>query len=174
VKVTSNGITLFHEFNYRNEETGRLRGQMVLAWFNPELPEILTVTDMNRENAFCVTRSPAVPAMDATAEQLEDEFSRIAAHQSYGRVRYKMLRTKYATPFRRAIVDGATADLGRQIEAGQARAGAERNQEERRQTKLRTLSRSLKMTISPTAARRPETLPAVERLTELLKEDETT
>jgi hypothetical protein len=177
LKVTSNGITLRfgnQAFNYRNEETGRLRGQVVLAWFNPELPESITVTDMNRENAFCVTASPAVPAMDATAEQLEDEFSRIAAHQSYSRVRYKMLRTKYVTPFRRAIVDGATEDLGRQIEAQHAQAGAERNQEERRQTKLRTLSRNLKMTISPTAARRPETLPAVERLTELLNEEETT
>ncbi len=174
-KVTSNGITLRfgnQAYNYRNEATGRLRGQTVLAWFNPELPETLTVTDMNRDNAFCVALSPALPAMDATAEQLEDEFARIAAHQSYARVRYRMLRTKYATPFRRAIVDGSTADLGRQIESQEAQARAEQGQEARRQTKLRSLSRNLKMTLSPAAARRPETLPAVERLSELLKDEE--
>ncbi|HOC57903.1 MAG TPA: hypothetical protein PKI20_19950 [Verrucomicrobiota bacterium] len=177
LKVTSNGITLRfgkQAYNYRNEETGRLRGQMVLAWWNPELPETLTVTDMNRENAFCVALSPSLPAMDATTEQLEDEFGRIAAHQSYARVRYRMLRTKYATPFRRAVVDGATADLGRQIEAQQAQTRAEQGQEARRQTKLSSLSRNLNMTLSPAAARRPETLPAVERLSQLLKEEENT
>jgi len=177
VKVTSNGIPLRfgnQAFNYRSEETGRLRGQTVLAWFNPELPETLTVTDMNRENAFCVALSPDVPAMDATAEQLEDAFAGIAAHQSHARVRYQVLKAKYATPFRRAIVDGATAELGEQIAAGQSQLQAEHGKEEKRMAKVRTLSRNLKMTLSPTAARRPETAPALERLTELLNEEETT
>jgi hypothetical protein len=175
LKVTSNGITLRfgnQAFNYRNEETGRLRGQTVLAWFNPELPETLTVTDMNRENAFCVTRSPDVPAMDAPPELLEQEMERIAAHQAYARVRYRMLQAKHATPFRRALVDRATAELGEQIEAGQSRLQAEQGKEEKRIAKVRTLSRSLKMTLSPTAARRPETAPALERLNELLNEEE--
>ena len=162
-------------YNYRNEETGRLRGQTVLAWFNPEVPEILTVTDMNRENAFCVELSPAVPAMDAPAEVLEQEMERIAAHQSYARVRYRMLRAKYATPFRRAIVDRATAELGEQFQTRQAELEAARGQEEKRQATARTLSRNLKMTLSPAAARRPETVPALRRLNELLnKEDEST
>jgi hypothetical protein len=176
LKVTKNGITLRfgnQAYNYRNVETGRLEGQMVLTWFNPELPETLTVPDMNRENAFCVTLSPEVPAMDATAEQLEDAFARIGEHESYSRVRYKMLRTKYATPFRRAIVDGTTAELGLQIAAGQSRLQAEHGKEEKRMAKVRTLSRNLKMTLSPTAARRPETAPALERLNELLNEEET-
>ena len=177
LKVTSNGITLRfgnQAYNYRNEETGRLRGQMVLAWFNPELPETLTVTDMNRENAFCVVRSPDVPAMDAPAEVLEQEMERIAAHQSYGRVRYRMLKTKHATPFRHSIVDRATAELGEQIETGQSRLQAEHGQEEKRQAKARKLGRGLKMTLSPTAARRPETVGALERLNELINEEETT
>ena len=38
---------------------------------------------------------------------------------------------------------------------------------------VRALSGKLKMTLSPTAARRPETVPALERLTELLNEEET-
>jgi hypothetical protein len=175
LKVTSNGITLRfgnQAYSYRNEETGRLRGQMVLAWFNPDLPETLTVTDMNRENAFCVALSPSVPAMDATSEQLEEEFARIAAHQSYARVRYRTLKAKHATPFRRAIVDVATAELGEQIAAGQSRMQAEQGKEEKRLAKVRTLSRNLKMTLSPTAARRPETAPALERLNELLNEEE--
>lgn len=158
---------------YRNEETGRLRGQTVLAWFSLEVPEILTVTDMNRENAFCVGLSPSVPAMDATAEQLQGAYAEIAAHQSYARVRYKTLKAKHAMPFRHAIVDRATAELGEQIAAGQSRMQVEQGREEKRQTKVRTLSRNLKMTLTPTAERRPETVPALERLTELLNEEET-
>jgi len=177
LKVTSNGITLrfgSQAFNYRNEETGRLRGQTVLAWFNPDLPETLTVTDMNRENAFCVELSPSVPAMEAPAELLEQELETIAAHQSYARVRYRMLRAKYATPFRRAVVDGATAELGEQIAAGESRLQAEHGQEEKRQAKARKLSRGLNMTLSPTAVRRPETVGALERLNELINEEEIT
>jgi hypothetical protein len=177
LQVTSNGITLRfgkQAYNYRNEETGRLRGQTVLAWFNPETPEILTVTDMNRENAFCVEVSPVVPAMDAPAELLEQEMERIAAHQSYARVRYRMLKAKYATPFRHAIVDRATAALGEQIQTQQAELQAVRGQEDRRQATVRTLSRNLKMTLSPAAARRPETAPALRRLNELLEKEEET
>jgi hypothetical protein len=179
LRVTSNGITLRfgnQAYNYRNEETGRLRGQMVLAWFNPELPETLTVTDMNRENAFCVALSPALPAMDAPESEPElwrEENERIAAHMSYARVRYRMLKAKYATPFRQAVVDRATAELGEQIAAGQSWLQTEHGQEEKRLSKARALSGKLKMTLSPTAARRPETVPALERLTELLNEEET-
>jgi hypothetical protein len=175
LNVTSNGITLRfgkQVYNYRNEATGRLRGQTVLAWFNPELPGILTVTDMNRKNAFCVARSQDVPAMDAPAELLEQEMERIAAHQSYARVRYRMLKSKYATPFRRVVMDEATAELGTQIEAGQAQLAAARNQDQRQQGKVRKLSRGLNMRVPELAARRPETAPALERLQELLKEDE--
>jgi hypothetical protein len=146
LKVTKNGITLRfgnQAYNYRNVETGRLEGQMVLTWFNPELPETLTVPDMNRENAFCVTLSPEVPAMDATAEQLEDAFARIGEHESYSRVRYKTLRAKYATPFRKAIVDRATAQLGEKMAAGQARVAAQKDQEQRRQGGVHRRAREL-------------------------------
>jgi hypothetical protein len=70
-------------------------------------------------------------------------------------------------------VDGTTAELGLQIAAGQSRLQAEHGKEEKRMAKVRTLSRNLKMTLSPTAARRPETAPALERLNELLNEEET-
>ena len=64
--------------------------------------------------------------------------------------------------------------LGEQIEAGQSRLQAEHGQEEKRQARTRKLSRSLKMTLSPTAARRPETVGALERLSELMNQKETT
>ena len=161
VRVTSNGITLRfgkQVYNYRNEQTGRLRGQEVLAWFNPELPEILSVTDMNRENPFCVERTQEVPAMDAPAELLEQEFKRIGDHMSYARVRYRTLKSKFATPFRRAIVDAETAELGKAITAGQARITEQRDQEQKQQTRLNKLATALGTRVSV----RPRRLEKVE------------
>jgi hypothetical protein len=169
LKVTSNGITLRfgkQAYNYRNEQTGRLRGQTVLTWWNPDAPEILTVTDMNRENAFCVELSPDVPAVDAPAEMLEQEMKRIAAHQSYARVRYRMLRTKYATPFRRAVVDQATAELGGQMEAQRAAVRTRQDQRAKAQRVYGRLN-----AVAPAGAR-TEQIEAMEDLNRLLKQED--
>jgi chaperonin cofactor prefoldin len=127
---------------------------------------------MNRENAFCVERSQDVPAMDCSEELLGQELARIEAHQSYARVRYRMLKSKFAMPFRRVIADAATAELGTRMEAERSRVAAARSQEQRQQGKVRKLSRGLNMAVSDRAARRPETAPALERLTELMNEVE--
>jgi hypothetical protein len=139
VKVTSNGITLRfgkQVYNYRNEQTGRLRGQTLLGWFNPELPEILSVTDMNRENAFCVERTQEVPAMDAPPELLEQEFERINEHMSYARVRYRTLKARFSVPFRRTFADNKTVMLGVEISEQQNKIEARRADDQKRQTRV--------------------------------------
>lgn len=146
IKVTSNGITLRfgkQVYNYRNEQTGRLRGQTVLAWFNPELPEILSVTDMNRENPFCVERTQEVPAMDAPAELLEQEFGRINAHMSYARVRYRTLKARFSVPFRRTFADNKTVMLGVEISEQQNKIEARRADDQKRQTRVSKHARDL-------------------------------
>jgi hypothetical protein len=170
LKVTSNGITLRfgkQVFNYRNEQTGRLRGQTVLAWFNPELPELLTVTDLNHDNAFCVARSQEVPAMDAPSDLLNQEMMRIEAHLSYARVRYRTLRAKFATPFRRVIVDAQTAQLGNEIQAHQAALEIERRQAKQRQVRARKVYGQLNLTAPADAP--PDRIEAAERLGKLLQ-----
>ena len=55
VPVTTNGICFgigSKSFVYRNERTGQDRGKTVLAWFDPESPEFLCVTDMNPMSAI--------------------------------------------------------------------------------------------------------------------------
>jgi hypothetical protein len=171
LKVTSNGITLRfgkQVFNYRNEQTGHLRGQTVLAWFNPELPELLTVTDLNQDNAFCVARSQEVPAMDAPGDLLNQELMRIEAHLSYARVRYRTLRAKFSTPFRRVIVDEQTARLGNEIQAQQAALEVERRQAKQRQVRARKVYGRLNLTAPANAA--PDRIEAAERLEKLLQE----
>lgn len=146
VKVTSHGITLRfgkQVYNYRNEQTGQLRGQTVLAWFNPELPEILSVTDMNRQNPFCVERTQEVPAMDAPAELLEQEFERIEAHMSYARVRYRTLKARFSVPFRRTVADHDAVMLGVEIAGHRNQHEARRTEEKKERTRLNRLANAL-------------------------------
>ena len=63
--MTKNGIRIEigkEIFKYHDANVGRLVGEKVLAWFNPEMPELLTVTDMNHKNAFCVELSENPPS----------------------------------------------------------------------------------------------------------------
>jgi len=118
VLVGRNGITLRfgkQNFIYRNAETGKLRGKQVLAWFNPEMPELLAVTDMDRKNCFTVERSEDVPAMEAPEDVLSREMGRVAAHNGYARQRYRTLARIADLNARPTIMDQDTARLGREI-----------------------------------------------------------
>jgi len=140
-RVTRNGITLRfgkNAFTYRNEATGRLIGQTVLAWFNPEAPDVLCVSDMERRNVFAVERSQDVPAVDALEELLSTEQARVAAHQSYAKTYYRTLRSKFGGAFRINVVDRATGKLGQAIDA---QSEAAREHIERRTSRLSGVQR---------------------------------
>jgi len=176
ILVTKNGITLHfgkQVFNYRNKRTGELRGQTVIAWFNPELPEVLAVTDMKKENAFCVERSQSVPALDAPEELLAQETQRVADHMSYARTRYRVLKAKYDQDFRPLVVDRHTVELGQQIEGGRAEATARIKQKRDLQTRARKVYGGLGLDIPNAGDARPEQIEAAQRLANLLNEGET-
>jgi hypothetical protein len=74
VTVRQEGIVLTIRGNrllYYNEHTGPLIGQEVSARYNLEMPELLTVCDMKRQNYFSVGRIE-LPAVSATKEQFEE------------------------------------------------------------------------------------------------------
>jgi len=119
-RVNRNGITLRfgkHAFVYRNSLTGRLVGKQVLTWFDPDCPHTLTVTDMDRQNPFCVPLSTDIGAMDATPEEMDEATSSAASHQSYARTRYSDLRAKFIPRFRVNVAIGVTAALGEEMNA---------------------------------------------------------
>jgi hypothetical protein len=135
VKVTRNGIRLQFgkkAFIYHDANTGRYQGRMVLAWFNPELPEILSVTDMKRENCFTVEASQDVDAMNAAPEVLALEMSRIDAHNSYARHRYRTIARLAGLNPRPTFMDPDSAKLGSDIAAQQEAALAERRRRQKR------------------------------------------
>jgi hypothetical protein len=119
VPVTVNGICFrvgSKKYVYRNERTGQDRGKQVLAWFDPECPEYVCVTDLNRCNPYLVERSQKVdfiaePGDANYAHQLE----LVAGHNAYPKARFHTVKAKFAPTFRRNLVDVTTAELAQEI-----------------------------------------------------------
>jgi hypothetical protein len=123
VKVTLNGVTFQvgkQKFNYRGNEIAHMVGQDVLAWFDPENPETLVVTDIQRRNPICVARSQQVSALECVTDpdsgRLAQELRRVAAQGSYMKARFTAVKSKFPMPHRRALADARTLQLGQQIE----------------------------------------------------------
>jgi hypothetical protein len=130
VEVGNNGITIRigkKSFVYRNEQTGRDKYQRKLAWFNPEEPSILAVTDLNMKNPYSVPISNSVDALNPNAEALAVELARVAEHERYGKTRYSVLKANYAPLFRRVVPDRAAVRTGDAIR--QQRADIEQHRE---------------------------------------------
>jgi hypothetical protein len=174
VTVGRNGIVLRfgkQSFVYRNAKTGELRGKEVLAWFNPELPELLAVTDMNRENCFTVERAEDVPAMDATPDELHRAMASVNEHNGYARQRYRTLARIAGLNARPTIMDTATARLGQDIAEQQAEGVVTRNKRTARMVKgAKAFSR---LGYRPRADENvtDRQLGAADELTKLLQED---
>jgi hypothetical protein len=132
VPVTTNGICFrigSKSFVYRNEWTGQDRGKTVLAWFDPECPEFLCVTDMNRQNPYLVERSTPVDFLAAPGDPVfEREIAKAASHSAYPRARYNVLKARFAPTFRRNLVDVETAETGQEFQRLRTEKLAEQKQ----------------------------------------------
>jgi hypothetical protein len=162
-RVTKNGIILKfgkNSFAYRNEQTGRLIGQDILAWFNPEAPEVISVTDLDRQNPFAVPLSPEIPAIDATPEQMRSAVEPIAAHQSHARAYYRTLKNKFERPFRANLVAPQITELGQTFDRQQTAV----QEQTRAAASLERRADKLGVNVSRSDPRREEIIDAVEGL----------
>jgi hypothetical protein len=130
--VTFNGVTLQYGkqiFNYRGQEIAHLVGRMVLAWFDPENPETLVVTDMKRKNPICVARSQSPNALEALVEPesgtLARELERVGQQASYMKTRYNTIKLKFGLPCRQTVVDSQTRELAGQFNRAKAATQAQ-------------------------------------------------
>ncbi len=152
--VGNNGVTLSfgkERFTYRDAQTGALRGQTVLCWFDPDAPEHLVITDMNRKNPISVERAVAVLPFDDESEHFRHEIGKAQAHSGHARARYRVLRTGFKESFRRVIPDRAAAELGATIELKRAERSTEQRAQESLHRKAARLCEELGM---PTALAR--------------------
>lgn len=138
-RVGVNGITLQFgkkKYVYRDHQTGPLRGQQVLVWFDPENPDAITVTDMKRRHPFEVERAQDVPAIDPPEELLRHENEKRNGHMGYARERYNVLKNESPVPFRKTQLDPNLRHVGQQIEQGRKQRKNQQAAETRRQQSL--------------------------------------
>ena len=82
---------------YCNKHTGIAIGTRLLAFYNLEMPELLTVSDMDRKNYFTV-RAINLPAMTATREQRAEVNQLRKAHMApakaiFGNIKHEVVST---------------------------------------------------------------------------------
>lgn len=174
--VTTNGISFRigkQNFIYRNERTGQDRGQHVLAWFDPECPELLCVTDLKRRNPYLVERSRPVDFLAAADDPaFERELASAAAHSAYPKARFNVLKSKFQTTFRRNVVDVETADLAREIREQREVKTVERKQQDAQSARAHREYGRLGMAMPSADRRGPEQIEAAHKLRRLLSEDD--
>ena len=142
LKIGRNGISFLAgradlPFTYKNERTGELCGRMVEVFFNKESPAILGVRHPDSGEVFAVRRATFVPGMDAEPETLAQAFAENDAHNAYSRALYRAIQPGFSAHFmarpifRPTLLDGATVEAGRQLQASAAAETEEATRETR-------------------------------------------
>lgn len=123
VTVGRNGVRLRGSLGgglYRNEETGALVGQKMLAWVDVDAPAVLTLTTLNRENPILVERAPEPRALGAEPYEIRAAERSRRGHAAYGQALYRIVAGAARNRFRSVVVDRATQQLGADIERQKA------------------------------------------------------
>jgi hypothetical protein len=164
VRVTKRGITVFGN-RYYGSEIGHLIGRELLAWYDPDAPEILSLTDMERKNPIAIPRAENVPAING-GDVLASELQRADGHLSYAKTRYGVLAAIHRKHRGQIIPTREQVDLGREL--GRVQTAVVDTQQ--RVGKARRVAREMGMQISDEAAARPEAAEELRELQALLSE----
>jgi hypothetical protein len=122
VRSGRNGISFRfgrEQFTYKSRETGELRGEELIVWFNVENPSVISVTNLKEDprTLFTVEREIRVPGMDAPPEVLNAALAQNEAHEEYRKALYRAVSQNFSTGFagrmfRPNLIDHKTAELG--------------------------------------------------------------
>ena len=107
------------QFTYKSRETGALRGEELIVWFNVENPSVISVTNLKEDprTLFTVEREISVPGMDAPPDVIEAALAQNEAHEAYGKGLYRAVSQNFSTGFagrmfRQTLIDHKTAEIG--------------------------------------------------------------
>jgi hypothetical protein len=147
-RVTLNGITIQvgkQKFNYRGAEIAHLVGRDVLAWFDPENPESIVVTNPDRTNPICVARSENPNALESIiapdAGTLGRELSRIEGQASYMKTRFNVVKSKFPMPARILLNAAQMTETGVEIAAQKSAVDESQKRQRRQRTRAQQFAR---------------------------------
>lgn len=151
VTVKTNGVEIQigrRRFIYKDEQTGAKIGERVLAWFNPEEPDTICITDLNHKNPITVRRASVVDAFQASPEAIERAKQENAAQTKHARTLWGKLRRNFPEEFQRARRDIvlASADavaLGVSMDQQRQASNTQAQQQDKLRTKGDRLARKL-------------------------------
>lgn len=105
------------QYIYRDANSSALRARRVLAWFDPDCPELLGVTDLHGRNPVLVRRENKVDFLatmdrDGDAGRIyQEELAKAAGHNAYPKARFHVLKAKFEPTFRKNLVSPAVFDV---------------------------------------------------------------
>lgn len=105
-------------YRYYGEELGHLVGRRVLAWFDPENPDSITVTDLNRTNPIRVPRGQSVSAMASLTgggELLQSGLAQASGQMKPIKARYQVIKGLATLPQRTMLARRSDVETGEQI-----------------------------------------------------------
>jgi hypothetical protein len=145
-QVTTNGVTIQvgkTKFNYRSAEIAHLVGREVLAWFDPENPETIVVTNPDRTNPICVSRSENPNALESLiapeSGTLGRELSRIEDQSRHVKTRFNVIKAKFPLPQRQLLAAPPAEELGKEIAAQRSKLMEKATLQQRHRNQARRL-----------------------------------
>lgn len=178
VRSGRNGISFRfgkEQFTYKSRETGELRGEELIAWFNVENPSVISVTNLKEDprTLFIVEREISVPGMDAPPEVLNAALAQNEAHEEYRKALYRAVSQNFSTGFagrmfRQNLIDHKTAEIGIAMREQQAAVKRERFEEKKRAAAIER--KAARLGIAPgVMSRRPGAKEGVEEMTAAMR-----
>jgi hypothetical protein len=178
VRSGRNGISFRfgrEQFTYKSRETGALRGEELIVWFNVENPSTISVTNLKEDprTLFTVEREISVPGMDAPPEVLEAALAQNEAHEAYRKGLYRAVSQNFSTGFagrmfRQNLIDHKTAELGNAMREQQAEIKRQKSEKEKRAAAIER--KAARLGIPPgVMSRRPGAEEGVEQMTAAMR-----
>jgi hypothetical protein len=178
VRSGRNGISFRfgkEQFTYKNKETGALRGEELIVWFNVENPAFISVTNLKEDprTLFTVEREISVPGMDAPPEVLEAALAQNEAHEAYRKGLYRAVSQNFSTGFagrmfRQNLIDHKTAELGNAMREQQAEIKCQKVEKKKRAAAIERKAARLGIPAG-VMSRRPGAEEGVEQMTAAMR-----
>jgi len=178
VRSGRNGISFRfgkEQFTYKSRETGALRGEELIVWFNVENPSVISVTNLKEDprTLFMVEREIRVPGMDAPPEVLEAALAQNEAHEAYRKGLYRAVSQNFSTGFagrmfRQNLIDHKTAEIGNAMREQHAEIKRQKIEKKKRAAAIERKAAQLGIPAG-VMSRRPGAEEGVEQMTSAMR-----